>query len=774
VLFKPKDYQNLIAHFIAVNPRCAIWASMGMGKTSSTLTAITNLDLMDDIYPVLILAPLRVAKNTWPAEVRKWDHTKHLRVSPIVGSVEERRMACARKADIYTSNYDNLVWLVEYYGDRWPFKMVVSDEATRLKSFRTRQGGVRTQALSQVAHTKIKRFVELTGTPAPNGLLDLWGQLWFIDGGARLGRTFSAFMSRWFGRDFNGFGSTPFKHSQDEIQKVLKDVCLTVDAKDYFDLKDPITKTLTFKLPVRAQNLYNEMEKELFMEIEGHEVEAFNAAAKTQKLLQLCSGAVYVDPLTESDGDKKRSKEWKLVHDEKLDVLESIIEEAGGMPVLVAYHFKSDLTRLQKRFAKGRVLDTNPKTEDDWNAGKIPILFAHPACLHPDTEVLTELRGWVKLIEVKKEERVFDGVEFVSHSGCSYSGYKPVVNVFGITMTPNHKLLVDGVWTEAKNVGTDTGTREKARYSYPRDGSSLSTLFELQNGSRDTEAELRQTQSKGQRSLHPMYSNDVPPNDKYSVLGDLEGDTDTNGRPIGQKLRGSRYKSVPRMGRLQSILRRYVRYVLERFDDRADRRKRSVQQSELPLGDQHGATGEQANKQVLRVRRGEDSPSRSVPPFGGKQDKTNDSTCTGYVTGRGNSPRESVDLRNEQTSDKKAHVYDLVDCGPRHRFLIRNSEGEVFISHNSAGHGLNLQFGGNILVFFSHDWNLENRLQIIERIGPMRQMQAGLDRPVFIYLIVAENSVEDLVIARVDDKRDVQDILLEAMKTKRKQISEYI
>lgn len=772
--FKPKDYQKLIAHFIAVNPRCSIWASMGMGKTSSTLTAITHLDLMEDVYPVLILAPLRVAKNTWPAEVRKWDHTKHLRVSPIVGTVEERRVACARKADIYTTNYDNLVWLVEYYGERWPFKMVVSDEATRLKSFRLKQGGVRAQALSQVAFSRIKRFVELTGTPAPNGLADLWGQLWFIDGGKRLGRTFTAFMTRWFGRNYDGYGSTPFKHAQDEIQSLLKDVCLTVDAKDYFDLNEPIVKNLTFKLPVRARKLYDEMEKDLFMELEGHEVEAFNAAAKTQKLLQICSGAVYVDPLTEGDGDKKRSKEWKLVHDEKLDILESIVEESGGMPVLVAYHFKSDLARLLKRFPKGRLLDSNPQTEDEWNAGKIPVLFAHPACLHPDTEVLTELRGWVKLIEVKKDDKVFDGVEFVAHSGCSYSGYESVIDVFGITMTLNHRLLIDNAWVEAKDVRTDTNTREKACYSYPRDGSSLSKMFELQSGKRNTSAEFCQTQSQRTKSLQPVYPNDISPNDRHPVLEYMEGNKIPYGGFNRQELWGSRYQSVPRMVRLQKLLQRYVQNLRDWIDYRAGRCERFLQQRELSVGYQYGATSEQEKQQVPHLPRGEATLSRGMPSVGGEQDEANISPRAGNDSRGSDSSRESVHVRDEQPSVEKAHVYDLVDCGPRHRFLVRNSDGEMFISHNSAGHGLNLQYGGNILVFFSHDWNLENRLQIIERIGPMRQLQAGLDRLVFIYNIVAENSADEMVIARVDTKREVQDILLEAMKRRRTDLNKEI
>ena len=461
-----RDYQKIMVRYITAKKRCNIFCFMGAGKTVSTLTALTDIALIEDVFPVLVLAPLRVAKNTWPGEIREWEHLRHLRCSPIIGDRASRIHACNTPADVYTMNYDNLEWLVDLYGDKWPFRTVVADESSRLKSFRTRQGGVRTKALGTVAHTHIKRFVNLTGTPASNGLIDLYGQNWFIDAGKRLGRTFTSFKERWFRSAPNGFGSVPCEFAQVQIEDAIRDVCLTIDAKDWFNLTAPIVSNRYVVLPREARRLYDEMEKNLFMEIEGHEVEAFNAAAKTQKLLQVASGAVYVDPLTESDEDRRHSKEFKVVHDLKLDELESIVEEANGMPVLVAYHFKSDLARLLKRFKKGRALDANQSTIKDWNAGKIPVLFAHPA---------------------------------------------------------------------------------------------------------------------------------------------------------------------------------------------------------------------------------------------------------------------------------------------------------------SAGHGLNLQHGGNILVFFSHDWNLENRLQIIERIGPVRQLQSGYDRPTFIYNIVGQNTADEMVLARVEGKKDVQDIFLEAMKRKYKE-----
>lgn len=376
--FTPREYQSIMIDFSEDVNRCALWAGMGMGKTSSMLTSIDRRLMQGASHPTLVLAPLLVAKTTWPDEARKWQHLKNIRVVPVVGTEAQRRKALGIDASVYTTNYEQLPWLVEYFGERWPFKHVVADESTRLKSFRTRQGGKRARALGQVAHTKIKYFTELTGTPSPNGLIDLWGQLWMVDGGQRLGRTFSAFKDRWFRTNYDGT-PRPFEHSEAQIHEAIKDVCLTINPKDWFDLREPIVRNIYVDLPVVARARYREMEKKLFTEIEDREVNAANSAVKTQKLLQLANGAVYVDPLAESDDDP-RSREFKEVHDVKLQALESIIAEASGMPVLVAYHFKSDLARLQKAFPKGVHLSQKNSAgiQRDWNAGKISPMFAHP------------------------------------------------------------------------------------------------------------------------------------------------------------------------------------------------------------------------------------------------------------------------------------------------------------------------------------------------------------------------------------------------------------
>jgi len=372
--FTPHGYQRDIIDYIIDTPRCGVWAGMGLGKTVSTLTALDMLELIEP-GPVLVVAPLRVASSTWPDEAKKWDHLKHLRISAVVGTPDDRRAALRREADIYTTNFEQLPWLVEHLGDKWPFKKIVADESTKLKGFRLRQGTQRAQALAKVAHKHANRFIELTGTPSPNGLQDLWGQAWFLDGGVRLGRSYQAFIDRWFrseqvGNDRHAIRLEPLPFAREQIEDKLRDICISLDPRDYFNIDEPIVNVIRVELPAKARALYRDMEREMFMEIDGSEVEAFNAASKTIKCLQLANGAVYTD---------ESCTKFSEVHDVKLQALEEIVEEAAGMPVLVAYHFKSDLARLLKAFPRGRVLDADPQTIRDWNAGKIPVLFAHPA-----------------------------------------------------------------------------------------------------------------------------------------------------------------------------------------------------------------------------------------------------------------------------------------------------------------------------------------------------------------------------------------------------------
>jgi len=363
----PRPWQTPMTDFILDVKRCSIWASMGSGKTAAVLSAIEMLNLASfPVFPVLVIAPKRVARDVWPFEKDKWDHLNHLRVSVILGDVKQRRRALYIQADVYTINYENIPWLIEECGDKWPFRFVVADESTRLKGFRLRAGTKRAAALAQIAR-KTQRWVNLTGTPSPNGLQDLWGQCWFIDCGERLGRTWTAFKDRWFSYNQYTFTTTPRPLAQKQIPEALKDVTLTIDMKDWVDLKDPVYTPIWVNLPADARATYDELEKYMFAQLaEDKEVSALNAAARSIKCLQLAAGAVYYE-----DG------EWMPVHDAKLDALESVIEELAGASLVVFYWWKHDIIRIQQRFPRARTLETK-QDENDWNAGKIPLLLLHP------------------------------------------------------------------------------------------------------------------------------------------------------------------------------------------------------------------------------------------------------------------------------------------------------------------------------------------------------------------------------------------------------------
>ena len=372
--FTPRPYQQKIIDFILSHPRCAVYAGMGMGKTSSTLAALQKLKTLESsAFPVLILAPLRVAAGTWPQEIKKWDFS--LSCSVVTGSQKQRAKALACTCDIYTANYEQLPWLVESLEDSWPFRTVVCDESTRLKSFRL--GGSkssRARALSTVAWTKVQRFIELTGTPASNGLIDLWGQMWFIDRGKSLGKSFSAFAGAFFDAYQVGASSYAIRYepritAEKQIQERIKPVTLSLKSEDYFDIQQPIVTQVQVCLPDTVMTMYNELKRDLMAKLSDEtEITAANAAALSSKCLQCASGSIYLD-----FGQKKD------LHTEKLQALESIIEEAAGEPVIVAYHWKFSAEKILARFKNARLLDKDPETIAAWNRGEIPILVTNPA-----------------------------------------------------------------------------------------------------------------------------------------------------------------------------------------------------------------------------------------------------------------------------------------------------------------------------------------------------------------------------------------------------------
>ena len=375
-----RPIQIPMVDFARENPRCEIWAGMGSGKTSAMEFLIALLKLTDDIRgPVLVIAPPRVAADTWPEDIARWNQFKDMRIMPITGEPHQRCDKLRVKADIFTISYNLVPWLVDHYMERWPFRDVIADESDNLKGFREKRGGVglntkksakagvRAHHLGMVCHNLTDRWINLTGTPSPNGLKDLWGPHWYIDRGAALGRTYSSFMQRWFRRKWNSeYGVEPMPFADAQIHEALRPTCITIDTKDYYDLKDPIVRQIKVKLPPDARRIYKEMEDELFAELEDNvEVEVFSEAGVTNKCMQIANGFIYT-----------QHPEWVHIHDAKIEALQSVVHESGGIPLLVAYQFKPDVQRIKKAFPKAVELG-RPDGMRTFKAGNAQMGLAH-------------------------------------------------------------------------------------------------------------------------------------------------------------------------------------------------------------------------------------------------------------------------------------------------------------------------------------------------------------------------------------------------------------
>jgi len=371
---KLREYQTIARRFMGDRPRCALWALPGAGKTAAVLHALADLYLTGEIERVLVIAPLRVARDVWTDEVARWPDVAPVlgTIVPIVGTPAERRRALAATPLIQTINYENLLWLTEELRGRWPFDTVVADEASKLRSFRVKQGGKRAHTLGSFAHTKVRRFWELTGTPSANSLAALWGQAWFLDGGQRLGRSFEAFQQRWFSYEGDKGRSAlvPLPFAQEQITEALRDICLTIDPKDWFDLREPVYTRVPVKLPAAARDVYRKLQKELFAELRSGRVTAFNAAAKSSKLRQVASGNVYLDD---------REGAWETVHTAKLEALEDLLAELNE-PAVVAYAFVSDRLALLARLPGAVDLATSEGLRR-FKAGHAQVGIAHPQSL---------------------------------------------------------------------------------------------------------------------------------------------------------------------------------------------------------------------------------------------------------------------------------------------------------------------------------------------------------------------------------------------------------
>lgn len=362
--FMPHDYQKYAIEYIKSHPITALFLDMGLGKTVTTLTAIC--DLMYDAFEVkrvLVVAPLRVARDTWPYELRKWNHLKELTCSVVVGTVAERRRALQQDADIYIVNRENLAWL--YENSRLDFDMVVLDE---LSSFKNHQSK-RFRAMKAL-RPKVKRIVGLTGTPSGNGLMDLWAEFRILDMGERLGRYISQYRNLYFQPDKrNGmvvYSYKPLTGAEEAIYHQIADITVSMKAADYLEMPELVSVAKKVRLSEKEKERYDELKKSLVLELPGGEVTSANAASLTLKLSQMANGAIYTD-----------DKNVVNIHDRKLEALEDLVESANGKSVLVAYWFKHDKDRIRERMEARELKE--PQDFADWNAGKIPVALIHPA-----------------------------------------------------------------------------------------------------------------------------------------------------------------------------------------------------------------------------------------------------------------------------------------------------------------------------------------------------------------------------------------------------------
>lgn len=362
--YKPHDYQSFASEFIIKNPYCGLILDMGLGKTVITLSALWEL-ILDyfTVGRVLVIAPKRVAEDTWSREFMKWDHLAGLKISKVLGSKQQREDALKEQADIYIINRENVAWLVENH--KWNFDTVVIDELSSFKSNKAQ----RFKALKKV-RPQIKRMVGLTGTPSPNSLIDLWPQMYLLDMGQRLGRYITGYRERFFMPDKRNkeiiYSYKLRPGAEQKIYSLISDICISMKAHDYLQMPERIDTRVEVVMSDKEQKLYDQLENDMVLKVGEDELDAVNAAALSNKLSQMANGAVYDE-----------NKKVLPIHDRKLDALEDLIESANGKPVLVAYWFKHDKDRIKQRFDV-REIDT-AKDIADWNDGKIPVALIHPA-----------------------------------------------------------------------------------------------------------------------------------------------------------------------------------------------------------------------------------------------------------------------------------------------------------------------------------------------------------------------------------------------------------
>jgi len=761
--FVPHPPQKQALAHLYSKRRCALWMVMGGGKTVVTLTALDALDAVEPIFPVLVLAPLRVARSTWVEEIEKWAHLEHLRVSVITGTEQQRKRAVAVPADVYTLNYEQITWLIKELDGKWPFHVIVADELTRLRSFRLRQGGARAAALAKVAWLS-KRFIGLTGTPAPNGIKNLWGQLWFVDKGERLGKSYTAFEMRWFRQKRDGHGIEPLDHAQAEIQDKLRDVCLTVVGAQ---VDEPITTPVYVDLIPSVRKLYTEMEKEAFTIIAEEGVEAVNAAVRLNKCL-----AAGTEVLTTSG--------WKPIeYVTRADMLWDGVEWVN---------------------ACGSVAQGVQPVVDCWGVYMTPDHKVLAACGWREAEEV--LRGEPTERPYRPDVRLPDGsVARGEQADARHERPSAMAGALRLrqrsgpgraTFAQSKKTARAFVRVLARRAfGQST---RLARYGWaPGVGVLAAHALALWKPLGQGLGQLRGPGRNGLRALgrissflggHGAYLQNQPDVGAYGQFSWLQpGELPVAEPPQAGKQPQNQRAHPDTHGRDDRVAGGATLRSAGGHDLCADTQRLARMEATgeavtfdiLNAGPRHRFTVRGRNGEVfiahncLQIANG-----AMYLDDNGRWEKVHDAKLDALESIIEEANGASVLVAYNFKSD----LARLRARFPKGRTLDANPDTikqwnaggiDLLFAHPaSAGHGLNLQYGGNILVFFGVNWNLEEHQQIIERIGPQRQKQAGFDRPVFVYPILARGTVDELVMKRLEGKRSVQDILLEALKEKRR------
>ena len=763
--FVPRPWQPAMLDHIAQHPRCAVWAAMGSGKTVATLAALQGLDLLDE-GPALIIAPKRVAQQTWPKEAKKWSNLDvHVQALTGIDSMKLDQFNRNGGKGFFTTNYEQIPNIVRLF-DPWPFKTIILDESTRCAGYRTRQGTKRMQLLAKVAWLpQVKRLIQLTGTPAPNGIKNVWGQLWFLDQGQRLGKTYNAFSSRWFAPSWDGYGIVPFKHSQGEIQDRISDLCITIDPRDYMDVSEPIETIIEVELPHEARKLYREMERAMFFELSADgvdlEVEAFGAASRINKCIaegtEILTNRGWLPIEQYQDGDLLWDGiDWVNCYGLVCQGYKSVVDCRGvsmtaDHRVLTTEGWR-EAQEILDGDASGRPYRTDIRLPDSAaSRGQHYRGFQESALEMPLRMRQRDAADWHQLAAVEsRSEEVLRLQARRDAPRCM--GDTRHDRPSGVGDVGKYEVALskpEGQGLSQLRSARDTGVRAVAafRQLLGRHAEHLSRwLDDRANGQQPRllaeELPLAITNSAEQQSSQQRDDRHADRQNHSGASGAslrLQSDHTSQENREGLDGRTTTATSVKKVYDLVDCGPRH-RFTVRNHDGCA-----FVVHNCLQIANGFCYYGEESNWAPLHEAKLDAlesivEESNGMPLLVSYQFKT--------------------DLLMLKKRFAKGRTLDEVTEDEW-------NEGKVpmlFVHPKSAGHGLNLQWGSNILVDYSSGWDLESDLQVIERIGPMRQFQAGLDRAVYRYRLVALNTVDEMVAERRSTKASVQDILLSAMK----------